>query len=204
MQQVSNTIHPELVNNRNQSIDLIKIIAMFGVIGLHVFIEYIDNPIVQIADNHIPIISIPLFFMVSGYLMTSKKTLDWKYVLRKVKNIVVFVSTISVIYYLLKFLMYNQKPSVSFLFQPYIQRGDLSKFWYFGAMIPIYLMAPFLVRLIRSKYLVSILVVGTLFLNCVFILNFMYGLELHIIQSFRVYTFAFYFIIGGGYFFSWL
>ena len=33
--------------DRNQSIDLIKIIAMFGVIALHVFIEYIDLRIVQ-------------------------------------------------------------------------------------------------------------------------------------------------------------
>ena len=198
MQQESNTLNPEIVNNRNQSIDLIKILAMFGVIGLHVFIEYIDYPIVQIADNHIPIISIPLFFMVSGYLMTSKGTLEWNYVFKKIKNIFLFVTTISLSYYLLKFLVYNQKPSVFFLFQPYIQRGDLSKFWYFGAMMPIYLMAPYLVRIVKSKYLVSIIFIGALLLNGVFLLDFFYGFELHVIQSFRLYTFAFYFIVGGG------
>lgn len=101
MQQESNTLNPEIVNNRNQSIDFVKTLAMFGVIGLHVFIEYIDFVIVQIADNHIPIISIPLFFMVSGYLMTSKGTLEWNYVFKKIKNIILFVTTISISYYLL-------------------------------------------------------------------------------------------------------
>ena len=70
---------------RNQSIDLIKIIAMIMVIGLHVNIGRLDNPIAFVISRTSGI-AIPLFFMVSGFLLWGRKD-NVKYSLKKIFNI---------------------------------------------------------------------------------------------------------------------
>ena len=170
---------------------------MFGVIALHVFIEYIDLRIVQVADNHAPILSIPLFFMVSGYLMASKTSVGYSYFYKKIKKIVIFVTKILIIFHFARFIIYHEIPEISFLIQPYIQLGYLGNFWYFGAMILIYALSPLLIKILRSKYIILLLCLGCILLSGVFILNFVCDLESHVIQSFRLYTFSFYFLMGG-------
>lgn len=53
---------------RNLSIDLIKVIAMFAVIGLHTSKASEDWRIANIIYET-DVVAIPLFFMVSGYLL---------------------------------------------------------------------------------------------------------------------------------------
>lgn len=67
---------------RNQNIDLIKIVAMFMVLALHL---HVYMPIRQSVPDYIYGlcgIAIPLFFMVSGFLMCDKPS-DFQYVKRK-------------------------------------------------------------------------------------------------------------------------
>lgn len=68
--------------NRIPSIDCIKVIAMLGVICLHSTHNFLDTHLGNFMYKS-SVISVPLFFMVSGYLTLLKKNIDFQYVLRK-------------------------------------------------------------------------------------------------------------------------
>ena len=65
------------MENRNQSIDLIKIIAMIGVMALHTCINR-TNELPGFFLSRTFGLTIPLFFMVSGFLMLGL-TNNWEY-----------------------------------------------------------------------------------------------------------------------------
>ena len=62
---------------RNYNIDLIKSIAYIGVILLHVagktFLANNSGPIIGQIIYYTGTISVPLFFMINGYLLLGKK-----------------------------------------------------------------------------------------------------------------------------------
>lgn len=78
---------------RNQSIDFIKIIAMYMVLMLHTGVirhftssyDYTSVPEVYMIAG----IAIPLFFMVSGFLLVNKQV-DRKYITNKILGILRF------------------------------------------------------------------------------------------------------------------
>ena len=77
---------------RNQSIDLVKVIAMFMVLLLHTgvarhcsSIDYTSVPQVYLIAG----IAIPMFFMVSGYLLSTKEP-SFAYSARKTFGILKF------------------------------------------------------------------------------------------------------------------
>ena len=69
---------------RIQSIDLVKIIAMLMVLMLHVNVirGWCGYETIAVFFA-LPGIAIPLFFMVSGYLLADK-SVEWKYRRRKI------------------------------------------------------------------------------------------------------------------------
>lgn len=77
-----------------------------------------------------------------------------------------------------------------------IQKGRLFQFWYFGSMIIIYMLLPYLMKLTHSPKLWLILLGGALFCSIVFALNIYHGFEKHTIQTFRLWNWFFYFLLG--------
>ena len=77
-----------------------------------------------------------------------------------------------------------------------IQRGYIAQFWYFGSMMIIYALLPFLQRVINSRWLSAILVGGATLCSVVFVLNVLYGFERQVIQTFRLWNWLFYFLWG--------
>ena len=74
--------------NRDSSLDLIKIIAVFGVISLHTVdcttgLGFSSSHIVPNIVYNIGVIAIPLFFMVNGYLLIGKTSKPNAYILRR-------------------------------------------------------------------------------------------------------------------------
>lgn len=188
------------MGNRDQSIDLIKIIAMFMVMSLHTCIGRLDNPIAFVMSR-ISGIAIPLFFMVSGFLLWDKKV-DYKYSIRKIFNIIKFVFVTSILTWLIIRVhhRFDILDSLRIFGGSFIQRGELRVFWYLGAMILIYLILPFL-KYFDRKY-VSFGMFALLFLMIavlgVFSLNFNYSFEKeYTFQLFRIWNWLFYFILGG-------
>lgn len=133
--------------NRNLSIDLVKIVAMFGVMCLHTTHSYSIPGEFCFADIlfESAVISIPLFFMVSGYLLIGREKSDYRYSFRKVFGIIRFVSIIVFTFWLARsvyHLHFDFVELLKSLVYPYIQHGQFSVFWYFGAMIILYMLYP--------------------------------------------------------------
>ena len=87
------------MEKRNQAIDLVKIFAMIGVMALHSTIDETDR-VVGYVLSRVAGISVPLFFMVSGYLLSRKK-ITWEYSLNKIKGILRFCLLMCFFYWLL-------------------------------------------------------------------------------------------------------
>ena len=184
--------------NRLLSLDLIKLLAMFGVVCLHTEMAFYDNPIAKFLYMT-AVVSIPLFFMASGYLLYGKKNVTYKYSVKKIFGILRFVTIISVALWLLSGIRHGQ-PFFSSVLGCYFQKGNIPIFWYFGAMIILYSLFPLLHRIFREypKFFILCTVFLCLLSNVIFIANF-FGIyiEENTIQTFRLWIWLFYFNLGG-------
>lgn len=76
---------------RIQSVDLIKIIAMICVMGLHsagAFVSHDNDNFWGNVVGRISVCAIPLFFMVSGYLLIGRDNVSYQYSLKKIISII--------------------------------------------------------------------------------------------------------------------
>ena len=81
-----------------------------------------------------------------------------------------------------------------------LQKGYFFQFWFFGALILIYLCLPILRKFLNSKrsflyILSSLLTIGLIFELANIILQM--PLQSYVIQTFRLWTWLFYYILGG-------
>lgn len=187
------------MNTRNLNLDLIKLTAMCGVMCLHTQMRFLDSPIAHFFYVT-AVVSIPLFFMTSGYLLLGRGNIDNKYSVRKIIGILRFVAIMTVLFYLLSGIRHGES-FVNATLGSLIQRGQLGIFWYFGAMVIIYVCLPYLSHLYKQKLKEFIFVTVGLFLmsSAVFVLNFTNGIhiEQNTIQTFRLWNWLFYFCLGG-------
>ena len=186
---------------RNINLDLIKVLACIGVVLLHTtMVGFKETGSWDLLAYlyYLGTYSIPLFFMVNGYLLLGKKEITYPYVLQKVKWILTIVSLWTIIVWLFKrdFTVNPIKKIIGSL----LQKGYFSQFWFFGALILIYLCLPILRKFLNSKrsylYILSSLVtIGLVFelANMVFQMP----LQSYVIQTFRLWTWFFYYILGG-------
>ena len=139
--------------------------------------------------------AIPLFFMVSGYLMQGKMP-NYKYTWRKIFNILKFVLIVIGVSSICTGI-FEGHPRIHSLYLWFIQRGSYWQFWYFGSMILIYLVAPWICRLMASKYARWGLIITGACCTIVFFLNHYIAFErTYIIQTFRLWNWLFYFMAG--------
>ncbi len=181
---------------RNLSIDLIKTIAMFMILGLHIFLTKQVAPSFILKCNYgFNCIAVPLFFMVSGFLL-SKKDLTFAYSVKKIAGILKFVF-LTITFVLIKDVLLHG----TFIYKEYycwiIQRGSMWHYWYFASMIIIYFFSPLLQKIIRSKYLLPVFLLLVVICFFFFILNSMFQFEKrYVIQSFRLWYWLLYFLLG--------
>ena len=186
---------------RNINLDLIKVLACIGVVLLHTtMIGFKDTGSWNLLAYlyYLGTYSIPLFFMVNGYLLLGKSNITYSYILQKVKWILIIVSSWTTIIWLFKrdFTVNPIKKIIGSL----LQKGYFSQFWFFGALILIYLCLPILRKFLNSKrsylYILSSLVaIGLVFELTNIVLQM--PLQSYLIQTFRLWTWFFYYILGG-------
>ena len=186
---------------RNINLDLIKVLACIGVVLLHTtMIGFKETGSWNLLAYlyYLGTYSIPLFFMVNGYLLLGKRSITYSYILQKVKWILITVSSWTFIVWLFKrdFTVNPIKKIIGSL----LQKGDFSQFWFFGALILIYLCLPILRKFLNSKrsylYILSFFVATGLIFELVNIILQM-PLQSYVIQTFRLWTWFFYYILGG-------
>lgn len=172
--------------------------AMLGVICLHCCIGRLDNPIAFVMSR-LSGISIPLFFMVSGYLLVEKDG-SYNYSLKKILGIIKFVFIITISYWFLYSFLngFDLNKLLTFFLYSFVQKGPFWMFWYFGAMCLVYLLLPILLscKRIVSNFFLKLLA----FLICIdfviFVLTLQVHLEYNVTQCFRLWNWLTFFTIG--------
>lgn len=184
------------MKQRNLQIDLVKIIAMFMIMTMHLTMFRTSN-IVALCLHFASGIAMPLFFMVSGYLMWNRDV-NYKYSLYKTYKILRFILLFTILY-----CLFNDKGFhnlLNLLGGAIISNDRLFMFWYLYAMIIIYLLLPFIQYLDKQFKFFHIIFLAFLFIGVsnVFVLNETQSFEYHhSIQTFRLWNWCFYFTLGG-------
>lgn len=143
------------MQERNYSIDLIKLIALFAVIALHSTACFQVAWTITLLDfiYETGVIGIPLFFMVSGFFLIPRDNVSWRYSARKIYGIIRFVAIICLLHWAVTGI--KNGFSLSLLFSDFwgafVQRGHFGVFWYFGAMIMLYTLLPLISKLYKCK-----------------------------------------------------
>lgn len=190
---------------RNLSIDLVKIIAMFGVICWHSTRQFVNLQEVEFTVASFlyrtAAISIPLFFLSSGYLQLGRKNCSWDYSIRKIGKILRYVLIFCVAYWIFASLRHgiDIRNLWGIISDAFIGAGPFYVFWYFGAMIILYMLLPFLNNLYSHKkaFIVTTALL-LLFQNCIHLqlLTNGGGTE-NICITLRLYNWLTYFMLGG-------
>ena len=189
-----------VICKRNLSVDLIKIFAMFGVMSLHTNMGRLDTYPTAFILSRIAGISIPLFFMVSGYLMLDRET-NFRYSISKIIRIIRFVFIIVFIHWMLIrwFVDYPFLSMLKTFMGSFLQRGKFFVFWYFGAMCILYSILPILQKIHKNKKVRYILlgILGAISF-ILFELDAEMSFEkMYVPQTFRIWYWLFFFMVGG-------
>lgn len=195
----------EIQTDRDCNIDLIHILACMAVVGLHTFPK--DLSVCSSSAYYICGFAIPFFFMASGYFLLNRGAVGWDYSIRKVCRILRVVICWNGIAVLLKYSMQvlmHKKAVFNIMMVPteciksLAQKGIMWQFWYMGAMIILYLLLPVLSGISRRNKRIL------MFLSGIIAVAFEIGsiihgkaLQSYIIQTFRLWTWIFYFLLGG-------
>lgn len=185
---------------REYGIDIIKIIACSFVVAIHTVNGQLGviNRIIQMCT----VLAIPLFFTVNGYLLLKKPKVSYGYVVKRIIKILIICFSWEAIHATVCFLVYHEIRNflLSFLLD-FLQEGLFFHFWFFGSLIIIYLILPLINKLLNKHKIVYITILAVLCLACVVIdvLQFLVNQQFirAIIQTFRLWMWLFYFMLGG-------
>ena len=198
-----------MTKEREVWIDLVKIIAIFLVVDLHVVCSGVSAGQLNsgLILYYMGTIAIPLFFMASGYIQLRKKEkkITYQYILQKIKKILFVVVIWNIPIFIAKLVIQKQMTNIFYeSISNLIQKGYFFQFWYLGAMIVIYLMLPILSRLFeeekKGKIITGILLGSCVLVDIINIVGHQFGLPIVkevVIQTFRIWTWLTYFCLGG-------
>ena len=199
---------------REQQLDLIKMISCIAVVGLHCLRSdpfWLCTLIYQLCA-----FAVPCFFMSSGYILLNRQSIDYRYAFRKIFGIVRVVVLWHILLYGVEFLVEVAREGFQLqkgmetailcgknIIRCLLQKGPIWQFWYLGALCLLYLCLPILQKLLRLKegtsrgwafWSVTVVV-------CVAIqgASMIAGRSIQegVIQSFRLWTWLQYFVLGG-------
>lgn len=139
-------------------LDLIRIYAIMCVILLHIVMPYLEKAelfgtrIWHISNilNTFSRTGVPLFFMVSGFLLLSNpKTLDFNtFYKRRLSKIAIPFLVWNIIYYIAYGLMEGKTLSIVEFFKLMLVDGTSYHFWFVYTLIILYLFMPFMKRIL--------------------------------------------------------
>lgn len=191
------------INERLAGLDLLKCISCIGVIALHVFQigEGDSNGVAFFSFGY----SIPIFFMVNGYLILSKAKIHFAYILRKESALILFAFWWNFAWGLFRFLHKREQlnPFMETFKNLFLQDGYFNVFWFLGALICVYMLAIPLHNILNSKWrsiplvILFLICCGIDLLSVICIDKTGRALQSFIPQTFRLWTWLFYFYLGG-------
>lgn len=186
---------------RNIGLDLLKVFSCVGVIALHSSITgfTLDNFNISAYIYYLGTYSIPLFFMVNGYFLLNKRDLSMNYIRNKIIAILYVVLFWNILIWILKGDFYSNP--IRKTLGSLLQRGYFYQFWFFGSLILIYLLLPIIRKILKKNngYIILLLVLTIIGIFIEIINTFILykPLQQYIPQTFRIWTWLFYYIMGG-------
>lgn len=190
------------VKERNEGIDLLKILACFGVVILHFIGQNSGelNRIIYYAAGF----SVPMFFLIHGYFILNRKTNSAKYFMHKVSKMLVIVLCWNCAFAILQLIIGHQpiNPLVVSCTELFMQKGVFYQFWFFGALILLYVVTPILQYQVEKNnvILLAVLVMIAIIVDSVSMIytyNMGKPLQEYIYQPFRIWTWILYYYMGG-------
>lgn len=184
------------MSNRNVNLDLVKVLASIGVVGLHA-IGMVNYSIYYFCD-----FAVPLFMMVNGYLMFNKSDITPAYAFTKILSLLKIVVCWNLLIILpVMVLRHKFVNPIRLCVNCLFQKGYLWHFWYFGALIIIYLALPLIHHLIKNRPLLHLILVVILVLISVTIsiMSMLrgYSIQKYVPQTLRIWTWLMFFLFGG-------
>lgn len=188
-------------NNRNNTIDLLRVCAMLAVVRLHAGGTGLFSDIIHYLCSF----AVPIFFLISGYFVLSKKMIDWSYVGRRCIKYITLLVCWSILLSIAQSIWKHEFVNpVLILLRSMKQHGLLWQGWYIWSLIIVTLLTPFLHRLMQDPHqrrltsivlLLVVLAVHVLDLVVAFTKGF--PIQKRVPQSLRVWTYIFYYWVGG-------
>ena len=139
--------------------DILKIISIFLVVLIHVFATYRGEYfytngkyyfILTFADSFTRI-AVPMFFMITGTFMLSKKTERYSdYLKKRIPRLLIPFFLISIVYYIYERNKTGDPKGIIDFILVFFNHGAKYHFWYMYAIIPIYLIIPYLQVLVQN------------------------------------------------------
>jgi surface polysaccharide O-acyltransferase-like enzyme len=193
---------------RNAGLDLLKLMACFAVVVLHVTGLMLEkNRGYDISDMayYAAGFAIPIFFMVNGYLLLNRKEMDFKYISKKIINFLVVVFLWNLIISLMRLLLNSEFTNPVYeTIKNLFQRGYFWQFWFFGALIIIYILLPFIHKYFKvtkiAVVLTIVFVATSILIDFASSIRSYYGMpiiQIEINQTLRLWTWLAYYMLGG-------
>jgi surface polysaccharide O-acyltransferase-like enzyme len=189
---------------RNANLDLIRILACIAVVGLHTLQK--DLSVFNSTLYYICGFAVPVFFMASGYILLNRGCISFRYSIRKCCSVlrvvvlwaaIVFMGSIFIDFMRGSLDSHIVVPYVKLVVKSLLQKGILWQFWYFGALMIVYLCVPLLSK---NAEILKWIWVTCLGIGCLLQLSSYFigtPLQSYCIQTFRLWTWIQYFILGG-------
>ena len=183
------------MNKKNISISLLKIIACFAVVALHtqrnMKLHIVNNEILYYFSRF----AIPIFFMVNGYLISIKKRTN-NYYLKKIMNFGLFILLWSCLFGIIKFTN-----PISIFIKSIFSKGPLAIFWFFWALILIYIFIIIFNNVIEKNknilfFIFLFISLSIDFIQLIILFKKHFFIQSYIPQTFRLWTWLTYFYLG--------
>ena len=139
-------------------INLLRCIAIYLVVALHCIAPFFNSSSLFGAKtwwvcnilNGITRMGVPIFFMISGFLLLSDgRTLDIKsFYKKRILKVIIPLLCWDIIYFIINCIEAQQSPDLHRFFSELLAQGSKYHLWFAYQIIGIYLLAPFLKRIV--------------------------------------------------------
>lgn len=201
-----------IIKKRIVGLDAIKLIACIGVVFLHVgAIPFIFEQGYSNALNLLPsqfiyylgTISVPLFFMTNGYFLINRQNMNYLYIFKKIVAILIPVFLWNLLYWVFKVIKDGTTENVFVLtLKSLVQKGYFFQFWFMGSLLLLLLLVPIFNFLMKSRQKTYFVITLGFLLICFVLDSYNHfsnkqPIQSGIIQTFRLWTWCFYYLLGG-------
>lgn len=190
--------------SRNANLDVVRILACCAVVCLHTVMR--DRSLWEKGVYFACGFAVPAFFAASGYVLLNREGVDERYAARKIGRLLCIAVGWNLLTCLLRLARDFSRGDFTLryllalpqaLLGSLLQQGGLSNFWYLGAAMLVYACLPLLVRLRGwlTRIWAALVCAGVLFMAASCVVG--EPLQGRITQTFRLWTWLQYFLLGG-------